>query len=962
MSGHVSRSAYETLAAESNIDRSLNDIDELAVTEQDISFVTFTLMEALYGYLDGAGHRSFIPDATGAIDSYYKRILKYIEKRAVEGAWKSSGVIPGDGMDQYLTQWQGKYTSSNNKNNTDGGKTALDIQSLQEMLGIDRILAIACAQIDADGKGVSGGFLAESINGVATVTAPKSPKVSAFPGPEINMGSNAATQYVFFATPFIDIAGSYTSSSSSYNASTTGKDKTVRPVLAVPRPFKDGASSTIFDMRNIARSGFGAASPYDATSGKFASSNDYVEWNAGGGSDRGIMGIRSTLFNGGGDVGAKTPLVADVDIADYGSTFETITSPDGQSVANGGIVVTSGAGDAWAVKKSGTAVFQLIVQKSKVTKSGKSTNTIYYYTTEAVSKHVENYTDMLHDVEVVSATSSADLFVLETATGGDAAQIALGQGGNDTFVGVFNDTVIGGDGDDTVRGSDPGTLRYPGVGASYVDGGSGNDSILMQNGFNTLIGGSGNDTIYGGIGRDMILGDLATGDAIEARLSCNDVLDGDGGDDTIFGGAGDDSISGGDGADIILGGDGKDMVDGGEGSDQLSGDDGDDWVGGSKGNDILSGGNGNDFLAGGTDDDSLYGDAGDDTLSGDDGADLLVGGTGRNDLRGGVGDDTLFGGAESDTLWGGDGIDILYDAGGRSSMFGDWGNDILVGSVDAIRANSLYDGGDGADIFTAGTIKSTGVIVSLVAGTDGAGNSFATAGVKLAGQGSGARLVAIENVEGTINADDLTGDAAANTLSGLAGNDRLYGLDGVDYIHGGGGNDSLYGGADHDLLVGAEGDDLLVGGEGADTFAFEGAFGRDTLTTRTGASDLSEYGGDVLLFNDVSFTDLVFVDTRQSGDPVAKGDLIIQVIDRNDPSSTSRCVTVKDFDSVSSTAGIVVAANTDNGQRALISAIAIMALASAMADAGLTSSEAVMDSPDQHANIARNYWLFPQAA
>jgi len=149
---------------------------------------------------------------------------------------------------------------------------------------------------------------------------------------------------------------------------------------------------------------------------------------------------------------------------------------------------------------------------------------------------------------------------------------------------------------------------------SFVNGGSGNDTLSGAYGADTLLGGSGNDIIYtnGGIGG---------------------VTDGGDGNDVIYttsyygpGYSSPDAASGGNGDDILIG------YTTGDGLDYLYGD---------AGNDTINGGSGDDVLNGGADDDRLVGGVGDDSLDGGTGEDLLIGGPGWDNLTGGAGADVF---------------------------------------------------------------------------------------------------------------------------------------------------------------------------------------------------------------------------------------------------------------------------------------------------------------------------------
>jgi Ca2+-binding RTX toxin-like protein len=79
------------------------------------------------------------------------------------------------------------------------------------------------------------------------------------------------------------------------------------------------------------------------------------------------------------------------------------------------------------------------------------------------------------------------------------------------------------------------------TGLLYVDGGSGNDTIIGTNFADDLRGGAGHDQLYGGDGEDMLIGGAG-----------NDQLHGGDGDDVLVGGTGNDQLYGGAGADTFV--------------------------------------------------------------------------------------------------------------------------------------------------------------------------------------------------------------------------------------------------------------------------------------------------------------------------------------------------------------------------------------------------------------------------
>ncbi|MEM5432293.1 VCBS domain-containing protein, partial [Cupriavidus oxalaticus] len=228
--------------------------------------------------------------------------------------------------------------------------------------------------------------------------------------------------------------------------------------------------------------------------------------------------------------------------------------------------------------------------------------------------------------------------------------------------------------------------------ASYLDGGSQNDTLTGAAIADVFIGGAGTDTLNGGAG--------------------DDVLRGAGGNDTIDGGAGIDLLDFSDAGALLtftltqsnvatpfntgsgagLGTDTYKNMEGVIGSrfgDTLTGSVGSDIIRAGGGNDIIDGGAGLDMLdftdakgsvaftltqgsgvtvadlgaASGLGVDSyrnmegVIGSAFNDTITGSGDGDVLRGGAGNDQLAGGGGNDLLVGGAGADQLTGGGGSD-----------------------------------------------------------------------------------------------------------------------------------------------------------------------------------------------------------------------------------------------------------------------------------------------------------------
>ncbi len=233
----------------------------------------------------------------------------------------------------------------------------------------------------------------------------------------------------------------------------------------------------------------------------------------------------------------------------------------------------------------------------------------------------------------------------DTLQGRSGNDQLFGQDGNGDVLtgGAGNDTLDGGDGNDAVADSGFAftltDLALTGNGVDVLSaielatliGGAGHDRLdaTAFSGSATLSGGEGDDTLLGTNHSDLLSG--GNGD---------DSLIGAGGNDVLKGGLGNDTLGGDDGQDTLNGGDGNDQLSGDGGNDALSGFLGDDTLNGGAGTDSLIGGDGNDSLVGGDDNDSLIGGLGIDALDGGDGTDRITGGRGSR-IAPQVGDNLL---------------------------------------------------------------------------------------------------------------------------------------------------------------------------------------------------------------------------------------------------------------------------------------------------------------------------------
>jgi Ca2+-binding RTX toxin-like protein len=132
--------------------------------------------------------------------------------------------------------------------------------------------------------------------------------------------------------------------------------------------------------------------------------------------------------------------------------------------------------------------------------------------------------------------------------GGQAAITMIGGSGADTF--------IGGGGYATVDYSARKANLTVSIGNNLADDGEAGEHDNVGAGIGKVIGGSGNDLLRGDSAANVLLG-----------LAGNDTLFGGGGNDALFGGSGNDQLNGEAGNDYLEGQSGADKLDGGIGTD-----------------------------------------------------------------------------------------------------------------------------------------------------------------------------------------------------------------------------------------------------------------------------------------------------------------------------------------------------------------------------------------------------------
>ena len=368
----------------------------------------------------------------------------------------------------------------------------------------------------------------------------------------------------------------------------------------------------------------------------------------------------------------------------------------------------------------------------------------------------------------------------------------------------FNDTLIGGMGEDALYG---------------LDGAAGDDIIYGGDTYGVVNGGSGADHIYAGLGGANYEGsteatlDLSQTENVRWRVydeqmqafAANDLqnISADEAMSTY-------NVARRDGFGTFLGSDYDDEFDIEENYLLvIHGRGGDDQI---------------EVYGNGSEVHEIYGGQGDDVIT------LRQIGY----AEGGAGEDEIFV-EHNGTVYGGAGDDFVFVNRGQA------GESVFYGGEDPVDENGNQR--DDLDFISARPNNpGGGVHIDLLAGTM----------QSVIPDINGIDAI-IDDFEGAIGSDVhddiLRGDEAGNVLIGGGGNDILEGRAGViaadestgspgepsgqDLLYGGDGNDTLHGGDGDDLLHGGAGRDTLIGGSGVDTASYAlSAPGADRAGTR----------------------------------------------------------------------------------------------------------------------------------
>ena len=280
-----------------------------------------------------------------------------------------------------------------------------------------------------------------------------------------------------------------------------------------------------------------------------------------------------------------------------------------------------------------------------------------------------------------------------------------------------------------------------------------------------------------------------------------------------------DGGNGSTGGECNLNATGKAPFDGSSADDVICGDGDNNTINAHGGEDIVRAKGGNDVVDGGPGNDELYGEAGDDILTGGEDEDVIDGGPGNDTLTGSEGRDKLIGGEGSDTVKytgmvvvddtiTGETLDINLADGYSDDEYEDRDEYVDIENVEIVGVeNTPYTitGDEQANRITGGA--GTFTIAA------GAGNDVVNISTATAATGDGE-----VDGEGGIDTLIVDDDTTINN-SPYAGFENLRATD----------DSNLIGDDNPNKLIGGPGATTFTGGGGADTFVIKKGEGNDTI-------------------------------------------------------------------------------------------------------------------------------------
>lgn len=412
------------------------------------------------------------------------------------------------------------------------------------------------------------------------------------------------------------------------------------------------------------------------------------------------------------------------------------------------------------------------------------------YATIAATMGVANMGDQIV-LETGYSNENALITVNNLFVSGDHSSrqidLTLGVGvGTLTLQGDAPINVVDNSGNNTITGDLGANLIEVTGGTDVAHGGGGTDLLFADysSATGSIIGTAVNITDGGG--------HAVTFDGFENFKiytgSGNDTLTVGDGENSVRSGAGDDTITVGNGHNAIVAGLGNDTVTAGNGGNSIWGGGGNDTVTSGTGNDRMDGGSGDDTLTGGSGNDVMLGGNGNDTMSGGVGNDVLIGGPGINTLDGGVGLDTAdyslshpgvtvdlsIGVAQAVNSYETDTLTSIENVTGSAlgdTLTGNSGDNVITGGLGADHLN----GAGGSDTFVyAGAADSTSRAFDVITGFDTLNDTFDLSSV-------------VNAINATVSSGVLTGGNFDGDMAAAIGASQLGAHDAVLFTptHGG---------------------------------------------------------------------------------------------------------------------------------------------------------------------------------
>lgn len=608
-----------------------------------------------------------------------------------------------------------------------------------------------------------------------------------------------------------------------------------------------------------------------------------------------------------GNAGDDTLLgLAGNDSVDGGAANDVLDGGEGGDTLNGGAgndrIFVDGSGDL-VIEAAGGGSDTVFASASYALSRGAEVEVLAFNaaltaggaipatpTAPSVSTDAVNLTGN-EFAQTIYGTAGANILVGGRNSNPSLGDTLEGGAGNDTFVVTNpNDSIVGGDGTDTIFVSASDLQAQGQAVATYSLAASGSSAEVLsaQNqqgtenlrltgsatGGETIVGNFGANTLSGGGGGDTLIG--LDGNDTYIFTSANDVISQEtGGSDTVQFAAGSSAAFN---FQTASGGVMKDAsierielsaftnnVTGTSIAQTIVGTAAAETLNGAGGVDTLVGGDGNDTYVVDVDGETIT----EGTVASAGASDVLIfnGTTGFN-LANGVGIEVMAAGdavtgarlgSSGDINGAGPGTPGVYLVGNTlsQSIYGAGGNDILDGDRGATGNADVLFGGAGDDIYrvyaqsdvvSEAQFDATGAIVAANAG--GNDTIYTSANYSLAtNAGTLANGVAAGDfVENLIAADatsttglSLAGGTQSNKIVGASGADTLNGgPGGVDTLQGLGGNDVYVLNATTDVVLEAAG-----GGTDTVTFATVAGFTSYTLTANSEV-DVINLGGNVV--------------------------------------------------------------------------------------------------------------------